>query len=133
MWILVSKFRWSHSHLFTVVDPLLDDRHRILMRFRNSGLFSFVVTVTLLFFEPQIKLRFSLLKDFKETRVLPLITTGGESGVIISLFTISLTFDAAYVGTEANINTKHTAKKALIIFLIAILHNLHQVELVVSY
>lgn len=37
MWILVSKFRWSHSHLFTVVDPLLDDRHRILMRFRNSG------------------------------------------------------------------------------------------------
>lgn len=38
MWILVSKFRWSHSHLFTVVDPLLDDRHRILMRFRNSGL-----------------------------------------------------------------------------------------------
>ncbi|WP_212961198.1 hypothetical protein, partial [Cohnella xylanilytica] len=40
MWILVSKFRWSHSHLFTVVDPLLDDRHRILMRFRNSGLIS---------------------------------------------------------------------------------------------
>lgn len=43
MWILVSKFRWSHSHLFTVVDPLLDDRHRILMRFRNSGLFLLAV------------------------------------------------------------------------------------------
>jgi hypothetical protein len=35
------KFRWSHTHLFTVIEPLLNDRIRILMRFRNSGLLQF--------------------------------------------------------------------------------------------